>query len=313
MNVFKANFSLTILLCLSMVSWTFSIDVLKHFFCVPADQNHFHMLKNLIGSIHHNDSEHLGEIAVFNLGFTAEQIAELLRMKNVKVYAVEMTNPDLLTPLLTHPAGRKVRGFFAWKPVVIKQALDMFPYVLYLDAGTTVLKPLDRLFEYINEHGYFLLSCTRNETCRVGNRITKTVCDKLIARLPKKESDMIMSSAYFIDAGLQGLTRRMLAAYVLPVYNYTHDLTLFADDGTAKFGFGAARHDQTLFTIQAYCLGLKIHPEGTTGLDIKGKLFKIHTHWDGSEVNNETIIYRSRDDVNFRGGMTRFICFNEKN
>lgn len=279
-----------------------SICGLPHFYCTPADAKHFHMLKNLIGSIHYNDFDNLREIAVFNLGLEPEQTQELENMQKVKVYAVEMVNSQLLNYFTTCPSGRQVRGYFAWKPVVIKQALDLFPYVLYLDAGTTVLKPLDNLFEYIRGQGYFLLSCTENENCNLSNRLTKKVWDLFLSKRSLEEQKLILSGeTYNIDAGLQGLSRKMLKSYVLPMYEHAKDLELFIDDGTAKFGWGAGRHDQTLFSMYAYFLKLKRHPEGFSSLIVKGIEHPIHIHWSSDSLTEQTIIYRSRHDLSFNG------------
>lgn len=290
-------------------SVSFACADLPHYYCTPSDARHFHLVKNLIGSIHQVDFEHTGQIAVFDLGLTQVQRNELLTMQKVNVYNVQMVHPDLLTYFKTHPKGRQVRGNFAWKPVIIKQALDLFPYVLYLDAGSTVLKPLDELFLHITTHGYFLLSCAQAETCKVKNRITKTVVDYFYTKLSAAEMDMILSdNSYFIDAGLQGLSRSMLQDYVMPMYHLAANIGLFSDDGTALYGYGEGRHDQTLFTIFALCLGLKINLEGYVPLNGEESA-TAHIHWHPDFVNRDTIIYRSRHDIRFNGGRTQFIRY----
>ena len=286
---------------------------LKHYYCTPSDEKHYHMLKNLIGSIHNVDFANLEEIAVFDLGLNNKQIIELKNMQKVNVYQVEKTNPDILKYFVTSPNGRKARGYFAWKPVVIKQALDMFPYVLYLDSGTTVLKPLNNLFEYIKNNEYFLLSCTASPNCNISNRITKTVLEQIISKLtPEMQTKILDEKTIEIDAGLQGLSRQMLNNYVLPMYNHSKNLDLFKDDGTAKFGYGAARHDQSLFSIHAHCLNLNIFPEGWLNILLNNKLESLHIHWNREDINANTSIYRSRGDINFQGGKTKFIKFKNK-
>lgn len=283
---------------------------IPHYYCIAADTAHYHLLKNLIGSIHHVDFEHLGEIAVFDLGFTEQEKQELATMQKVTVHDVEMANSELLTYHTTSPNGRSVRGSFSWKPVVIKQALELFPYVLYLDAGTTVLKPLDDLFEYIHNSGYFLLSCSKVPQCNVPNRLTTPVISMLLtARQPQERVCAFDEHTYMIDAGLQGLSRQLMSDYVLPMYYCAHNIQLFKDDGSAPFGYGAGRHDQTLFTLFAHWLKLTIHDEGFNflNLGIEGKL--IHIDWNRANINKHTIIYRSRGDYMFNGGMTQYIRF----
>lgn len=85
----------------------------KMYFCTTADERYFPLLINLIGSIHKVNFDELGEIAVFDLGFTEQQLDELHCIEKVRVYNVELTHPDLLKP-----NSRLKRGWYAWKPVV---------------------------------------------------------------------------------------------------------------------------------------------------------------------------------------------------
>lgn len=281
-----------------------------HYYAIPSDTNHFHMLKNCIGSIHKNDKENLGEIAVFNLGLSAENLEDLNRMYKVKVYNVEITNLDLLKYFETADNGRLVRGYFAWKPVVIKQSLELFPYVLYMDAGTTVLKPLNDLFNYIQKKGYFIMSCTENENCNLVNRITQPVIKKILDQRSDVFKAFILSGkAYNIDAGLQGVSRKVFEAYVKPVYDYTFDLELFKDDATAFLGYGAGRHDQTLFSIEVYYQNMERFQEGWIDLKFSNLVKKIHIHWDQEKIKDESCIYRSRHDIHFRKGHIQHVIY----
>ena len=62
-----------------------------------------------------------------------------------------------------------------------------------------------------------------------------------------------------IAGGFMGLTREVAQNFLMPVYECAHDLKHFVDDGTTPHGFGTARHDQVLFSIQARLLGMKVH------------------------------------------------------
>lgn len=294
----------------NLILITIRSEELKHYYCTPSDEKHYHILKNLIGSIHNADFKNLEQIAVFDLGLNNKQIIELQKMQKVNVYQVEKTNPDILKYFKTAPNNRMVRGYFAWKPVIIKQSLDMFPYVLYLDAGTTVLKPLDKLFKYIKENGYFLLSCSNDPRVNIVNRITKRVLNGIVYKLsPEMQNKILDEKTIEIDAGLQGVSKKILNNYVSPLYEHSKNLALFEDDGTAKFGYGEARHDQTIFSIYAHSLNLNINPEGYFDLELDNKLEKMHIHWDRPNINKDTIIYRSRHDLNFQGGKTKYIKY----
>lgn len=177
----KNQISVTIvkLLLLSLTNHSFTIP---HYYCTAADSNYYPKLLNLIGSIHASDYENLAEIAVFDLGFTEIQKTNLTSIEKVKLYQVELVHHDLLKYFKTSSNGRTVRGWYAWKPVVIKQALDLFPYVLYIDAGAVILKPLDDLFKHIEQQGYFLMTCGPHT---IADTITKNIRERVLPNLSK--------------------------------------------------------------------------------------------------------------------------------
>ncbi len=287
-----------------------ALQAVPQYYATAVDEAHFYLLKNLIGSIHHTNFDQLEEIAVFDLGLSLEQKEELKHMQKVAVYDPEIVNPKMLTYNITAPNGRMVRGDFSWKPVIFKQALEMFPYILYMDSGTTVLKPLDDLFEQIDTKGYFLLSCTKNNNNNVSNRLTQNIIKEVLPTRSKAEQAVAFDKhTYMIDAGLQGVSRNIKDSYILPLYEYAHNKELFKDDGTAPLGYGEARHDQTLCTLLAYWLNLKIYDEGTFSLDLKEKSKEMRIDWQRSEINTKTIIYRSRADYMFQGGKTRYVRY----
>jgi len=274
-------------------------DKVLHYYCTAADERHFTLLINLIGSIHKHDFDHLDQIAVFDLGLSEEQKAILKSVEKTEVYAVEKTNPDLFTYFQTNAAGRTVRGWFAWKPVVIKQALDLFPYVLYLDSGTLVLQSPDTLFQHIQQNGYYLMQISPHS---IEKSVTKPVMDQVIASFsPEQQTFLLREDTPMIDAGFQGVSRKIYENYVLPVYRLASDLALFQDDGSAKLGFGAGRHDQPLFSIFAHVEKLRLHCQGWTELQVDGKNVPFHIHWDRAEISDKTCIYRSRIDCHFNG------------
>ncbi len=271
-----------------------------HYYCTVADKAHFELLMNLIGSIHKADFDHLDEIAVFDIGLTTNQVALLSTIEKTKVYSVEMTHPDLCKYFVTNPWGREVRGWFAWKPVIIKQALDMFPSILYIDSGSLILTSPDNLFKHIHQNGYFLIDVGHN----ISDRVTQPVLEKVISKFSKEDQSFILAQdTYSIDGGTQGLSRQLSESYILPMYELSKDLTLFADDGSAKMGFGEARHDQTLFTVYARKLRLNVGKQGWNDLKVDGRTIPFHVHWHPSEVTNQTCIFRCRGNKSFSGNM----------
>ncbi len=292
-----------ILLLLSLTNHSFTIP---HYYCTAADSNYYHKLLNLIGSIHASNYESLAEIAVFDLGFTEIQKTNLTSMEKVKLYQVELVHPDLLKYFKTSSNGRTVRGWYAWKPVVIKQALDLFPYVLYIDAGAVILKPLDNLFKHIEQQGYFLMTCGPHT---IADTITKNIKERVLPQLSNRLQSpnfidtqftkILAPDSFKISAGLQGLSRDHQLAYhnyLLPMYQHARDLDLFADDGTSKNGFGSGRHDQPLFSIYAYLNNLTINSEGVSHIIADGVDQQIHIHWHPDCISDQhTAIFQCRN------------------
>lgn len=276
-----------------------------HYYCTVADDRHYTMVINLIGSIHKRDFDHLDEIAVFDIGFTQEQVATLESFAKTKVYKVEEKHPDLCKYFQTNEAGRTVRGWYAWKPVVLKQALEKYPYFLYLDAGTLVLKSPDNLFKHIAQNGYYLMNIAPHS---IESTSTKAVIERVISKFPKDQQEYLLKSdTPMIDAGFQGISKMIYENYVLPMYQHASDITLFEDDGSARLGFGQARYDQTLFSIYAHASKLNLNCQDWTHLKINNEDIAFHSHWNHHEVNNETVIYRSRVDYHYDGDQTPFI------
>ncbi|MCX5922440.1 MAG: hypothetical protein NTX86_03865 [Candidatus Dependentiae bacterium] len=271
-----------------------SLNDSRHYYCTAADGDYFTMLMNLIGSIHKNDFDNLGTIAIFDLGLPPEARAHLCTIEKVIVCDVERKNPHILQYFRTNPDQLIKRGWFTWKPVVIKQALDMFPHILYLDAGTTVLQPLTDLFKHIRQHGSFFL----NTGVPIEPRITKPVFEKVIAHMSPAEQDLCSDeNTTSIDGGVQGLSHAVYDDYVLPMYNLASDLTVFMDDGSARIGFGEGRHDQTLASIFVNVLGYRMFHHGWNVLTIDGKRSPIHIHWSCRQINTFTSLFRSRNNI----------------
>jgi len=223
------------------------------YICTSADSDYYNYLINLIDTVHQHNFDNLGQIAVFDLGFTKDQRKELQRIQKVTVYDVRMVHPDLLTHFRVSNYGKKVRGWYAWKPVVMKQFLDRFPYMLYMDAALMVLGPLDQLFEHIKTHGYLVAGC--------GHSI-QWMCPKHVIQTFDLHADerrwILDETTEGIAGGFMGMTKEVAHNFLFPLYKLAHDLKHFVDDGTTPNGFGTARHDQVLFSIQARLLGLDV-------------------------------------------------------
>lgn len=273
--------------------WGLNIhESIPMYFCTAADAKHFPLLLNMIGSIHKHNYNDTVEISVYDLGLTAQQKKELNTIKRVSVCTVEMTNPEILVDIETG-VNRAVKGLFSWKPVIIKDCLDKYPYVLYLDSGTTILRPLGNLFSHIEKNGYLLFDC--------GHSIKWMTTQYLIDKFELRDSSLLEETTFGIDAGFQGVSRKLYDSFVIPMYELSKDIKNFTDDGTCPEGWGCGRHDQTLYSILARQLNLDIQYHDSEGckLDTSYGEVPFHiTHAPGN-VKEETVIFRSRWNFNY--------------
>ncbi|MDR3645984.1 MAG: hypothetical protein P4L22_00400 [Candidatus Babeliales bacterium] len=266
-----------------------SIDL---YFCTAANSKYFNNLLNLIGSIHKTNFDNLREIAVFNIGLSTEELEKLNTIQKVKTYEVELTHPDLLKPFKTTLCGKEVPGWYAWKPVILKQSLEMFPYVLYIDAGLGVLRPLDNLFKYIQQNKYFLGRLRPHSVWRQTNQY---LYEKFELRKPENEWVIFQDP---IVGFIIGASRQAKDILINPFYEFTKDITNFQDDGTCPGGFGDYRHDQSLLSVYGHLNRLWTHRLGCENntpilLNIENKTEDFYFHIDIPLVNEKTHIYYS--------------------
>lgn len=262
----------------------------KMYFATVTDTEHFRWTLNHIASIHHYNFEQLGEIQVFDIGLTKKEIKFLNSLDRVTVYPVEKTNPEIFKRYNVWPEPKKkmARGWYSWKPVAIKQALDRHESVLYIDSGWILTGPVDLIFQKIRKQGYFLV--TAAGYC-LKARMNASLAKKFGLYDPSKSWILEKET---IAAGIQGLTRELYRSYVFPIYELSQDINNFKDDGTAPNGFGNHRHDQALFTMYAHALKLNVDKPNAIKFQVKGQevvktsgdFFKgIFGHYNQEEVD----------------------------
>jgi len=265
-------------------------------FCTAADSNHYNVLLNLIGSIYRHDEKHLNEIAVYDLGLTPEQLDTIKRIDKVKILEVEKVHP-LVTTFLHSDNSRWVRGLFSWKPVVIKQALEMYENVLYLDSGTMITNSMHGFFRQLEQDGYVFFDCGHS----IKWMTPKYIIEKM--NLNSNENKWILEdSTLGIDAGFQAVSRKLNDDYVMPMYELSKEIRNFIDDGTCPQGWGTARHDQTLFSIFVQKLGYKILKHDRDNeecvLSYDGKTEPFHLTHAAQRVRPDTNVFRCRRSIN---------------
>lgn len=224
------------------------------YFVTVSDSEHFPWLQRLITSILKHNASNVSKIAVFDLGLTPCEIDTLHQIDVLQVYPLEDVNPEMRKKFVARPNGRLVRGWYSWKPVVFYQALQMFPYFIYADSGVEIAAPSDDIFDEIQREGYCFFESDGSPTYPTATNHVRKLFD-----LDNPQNQWILMQRS-LSGSTQGLSRAVLHSYVEPVYRLAANIKNFEDDGTAPWGFGGARHDQTLFSIVASSLHLKIHP-----------------------------------------------------
>lgn len=267
------------------------------YLCTACDSGYFDHLLNLIGSLYKHNFDEIGTFAVFDLGLTQEQIKHLERIEKVTIYPIELTNKDQLTYFMTRTWGKPVRGWYAWKPVCIKQALDIFPDVLWIDAGTTILGPINDLFAHFRQKGYFFHN---GSDWSLKQETTNYIIEKF--NLDSLENRwMLDEKVKGIEPGLMGITQAIYDDFVIPMYELSKDLKNFIDDGSARGGFGNARHDISLFSILALQNGYPIYhhfenAKDNMYLEVNAQKRPFHIACNSYDVTHSTAIYHSRND-----------------
>ncbi|HLB41184.1 MAG TPA: hypothetical protein VJJ83_05315 [Candidatus Babeliales bacterium] len=266
-------------------------DPPAQYYCTAADSKFFEKVVQLVQGINQHNGEQVAKILVFDLGFTKAQRQALAQLPKVALRQITNPHPAVLTMfktgLIKPGLNRYVRGWFMWKPLVLKQALDECPYIFYIDSAIEIYGPLTNLFRHIIQQGYFLVAC---DCSSVQERVTHYVKTHLINKLDPTYKELFLTGdCGLLSAGVQGLSRQYLEQYLLPVVALTQEPKFFADDGTAQLGFGAGRHDQVLFSIYAHLNRMQIHQSGWMDLELGGgQRAKMHAHWHRKELHSQS-------------------------
>jgi hypothetical protein len=107
-----------------------------------ADERYGHQLLNLIGSVKSN-ADAFDAVVAFDLGLAPKQRELLDAARGVDVRTVP--------PFVSHWAQGRTWKTWIWTNVEADE-------LVWLDAGLTVLRPIDELLEEIGKRGYFVVS-----------------------------------------------------------------------------------------------------------------------------------------------------------
>src|SRR5690606_20261451 len=106
----------------------------------------YNRLRNFIGSsiLHEKDRK----IVVYDLGLSDEQRIELETLENIKIIHFNFDK---------YPTHVKDLNNFAWKPLVIQDALQYFQSILYIDSGLEIISNLEEIDKILQKDGFYFV------------------------------------------------------------------------------------------------------------------------------------------------------------
>lgn len=122
-----------------------------------ASENHFDVLKrSLLQTIYIYEPD--TRVIIYDLGLSLASRRELEQLCGERgVWSVRTFDYSRYPSYMSITIAR---GEYAWKPIIIKEVVDQFPLVLWLDAGDGLTDTLDPTKEFIKENGFLSLPTT---------------------------------------------------------------------------------------------------------------------------------------------------------
>ena len=101
-------------------------------------------LRNFVGSVHY--WEPYLNLTIYDLGLAEADLIEISQWKRVQV---------LSFPFDQYPVHVSLLYNFAWKIVMLHEALKIYPRFIYFDSGMEIRRPLTDVQYYMNKDGYY--------------------------------------------------------------------------------------------------------------------------------------------------------------
>lgn len=112
-----------------------------------ADKAYFSGLLNLVGSMHYWSPD--TQIIIYDLGLSEHQLQEITHWRNVQV----VHN----VPGKEAPVHCKQSKLYAWKPVILLDAIQHNEAILWLDAGSDIRTSLEPIKVSLETDGHFFV------------------------------------------------------------------------------------------------------------------------------------------------------------
>jgi len=114
-----------------------------------ANSAYFGGLQNLVSSARYWAPNH--RVVVYNLGLGESQKNMIESWPNVLSLEWKTGIPD------EYPDHVKVPQVYAWKPLIIKETLEKYKFIFWLDAGSTLSGPVKPVENILKRNGLFLV------------------------------------------------------------------------------------------------------------------------------------------------------------
>ena len=127
-----------------------------------ADSSYFEALGNLAASLKYWSPQL--RIVVYNLGMLDYQIQQVVQWTNVQAL-VNWTDNQSEYPKHVYENLKN----YAWKSLIIQEASQTYESMLWLDAGVTIVGPLDPILEVLYRDGIFLVQGQDTDMTRLSH------------------------------------------------------------------------------------------------------------------------------------------------
>ncbi len=112
-----------------------------------ANEAYFSGLLNLVGSMHYWSPE--SQIIIYDLGLTDSQLREIAHWRNAHLVQNFFGNEI--------PAHCKQLKLYAWKPVILLDAIQQNEAILWLDAGSDIRASIEPIKISLETEGHFFV------------------------------------------------------------------------------------------------------------------------------------------------------------
>jgi hypothetical protein len=115
-----------------------------------ANSHYFRGLKNFAASVQYWAPRH--QLVVYNLGLTADQLAQVQSWPVVQALHWPQGIPE------SYPLHVRTNlQNYAWKSIIINETVHMYKSIFWLDAGATLVGPIQPIQEILHQTGLFLV------------------------------------------------------------------------------------------------------------------------------------------------------------